>query len=96
MHTFAGTRDLLNRDHHPSIKKIHGGNSENLESRLAQVHKKIVEITRVVRQANREIATSWTMPNISNDTPKAIDAEDPNALCVPQVDDYVLSDDDCL
>lgn len=34
------------------------------------------------------------MPNISNDTTTAIDAEDPNALCVPQVDDYVLLSDD--
>ena len=94
MHTFAGTRDLLNRDHHPSIKKIHGGNSENLESRFAQVHQKIVEITQVIRHANPEISQAWTMPNISNDTTTAIDAEDPNALCVPQVDDYVLLSDD--
>ena len=64
-------------------------NMESLTTRLHEVEKKIQHLSVVALGAPEQIQKGWMTPNV--DGPK-VDIDDPNALCVPQAEDYECSD----
>ena len=64
-------------------------NMESLTTRPHEVEKKIQHLSVVALGAPEQIKKGWMTPNV--DGPK-VDIDDPNALCVPQAEDYECSD----
>ena len=64
-------------------------NMEGLTTRLHEVEKKIQHLIAIALGAPEQVQKGWVTPNV--DGPK-VDIDDPNALCVPQAEDYECSD----
>ena len=66
-------------------------NTESIEQRLVEVHKKLEEVCRHIQTTPLEISEAWQMPVLDEAQQTCVNVlEDPNALCAPQIDDYAI------
>lgn len=64
-----------------------GDNADSLNERLDAIDAKISRMRPVLEEVPQSIVNDWKMPVHDGSIQ---DLDDPNALCVPQADDYVL------
>lgn len=70
-------------------------NADGLRERLAAIRSKIRRALDVLRTAPYDIKKDWAPPTaVASATPESVveDDEDPNALCVPRLEDFDVPD----
>ena len=83
---------LESMDYYTTLRVKHAYlqmNMEGLNTRLQEAEKKIRQLTAIALATAADIQQGWVTPNV--DGPK-VDIDDPNALCVPQAEDYECID----